>query len=382
MDRIINVKIGGNYLSKDSNNAGTRGEANATILRITFDEGWDGFAKSVVFWDAHGLNPTRLTLTTNMWEKDEEKPEETPRTYLVPIPKEALGIAGEVSFKIEGYNDEGVRQVSVTDTLEVHDSLVTDLKYDPTPTQAEQLQVQIDSIAENIYKAEVYRDDAATLASQAGTAKSDTEVLKNEVESIKAEVLLSKEASAGFAENAKTYANHASDYASKAVAAAQTLSVIGANGNWFLWDANAEEYIDSGVRAQAGSEVYLGDNPPDSADVWVKPDGGPDDIMSRLTALEAIVARLTVRTTTISLLASAWVEDGTGCYQVVEVPGVTSYSKVDLQPTAEQLAIFYEKDVSFVTENDNGVVTVYCIGTKPANDYIIQATITEVTGDV
>jgi hypothetical protein len=44
----------------------------------------------------------------------------------------------------------------------------------------------------------------------------------------------------------------------------------------------------------------------------------------------------------------------------------------------EQLAIFYNKNVSFVTENEDGVVTVYAIGDKPMLDYTMQAQITEV----
>ena len=51
---------------------------------------------------------------------------------------------------------------------------------------------------------------------------------------------------------------------------------------------------------------------------------------------------------------------------------------MDLTPDVEQLAVFYEKDLCFVTENEGGVVTVYAIGQKPANDYTIQVTITEV----
>ena len=98
--------------------------------------------------------------------------------------------------------------------------------------------------------------------------------------------------------------------------------------------------------------------------------------------VQQIMAQLgLVRKTTISLPASAWIEDADGCHQVVEVAGTTAYSMVDLQPTAEQLAIFHEKDVAFVTENEDGVITVYCIGTKPLNDYIIQATVTEVATD-
>ena len=71
---------------------------------------------------------------------------------------------------------------------------------------------------------------------------------------------------------------------------------------------------------------------------------------------------------TITLASDNWVGDVSPYSQVVEIPGVTDHSKVDLQPSAEQLTIFYEKDLSFVTENEDGVVTVFCIGQKPAND--------------
>lgn len=87
----------------------------------------------------------------------------------------------------------------------------------------------------------------------------------------------------------------------------------------------------------------------------------------------------------VTLYANRWQqgENETTWYQEVVVANgtITPRSKVDLQPSAEQLAIFHEKDLAFVTENEDGVVTVFCIGQKPANDYVIQATITEVEID-
>lgn len=80
----------------------------------------------------------------------------------------------------------------------------------------------------------------------------------------------------------------------------------------------------------------------------------------------------------VTLLASAWISEGNLHHQVVNIDGVTENSQVDLTPSVQDLLIFYEKDLSFVTENDNGTVTVYAIGQKPANDYTIQVTITEV----
>ena len=80
----------------------------------------------------------------------------------------------------------------------------------------------------------------------------------------------------------------------------------------------------------------------------------------------------------VTLLADAWKGTEHPYSQVVEIDGVTRNSQVDLTPSVEQLMIFYEKDLSFVTENEDGRVTVYAIGQKPANDYTVQVTITEV----
>lgn len=87
---------------------------------------------------------------------------------------------------------------------------------------------------------------------------------------------------------------------------------------------------------------------------------------------------MTAKIREVTLLADAWIGEGNLHSQVVSIEGVTENSQVDLTPDVQQLAIFHNKDLAFVTENDGGVVTVYAIGQKPANDYIIQVTITEV----
>ena len=84
------------------------------------------------------------------------------------------------------------------------------------------------------------------------------------------------------------------------------------------------------------------------------------------------------RVADIDLLASAWLGEASPYSQVVNIEGITEYSQVDITPSAAQLDIFYDKDLTFVTENEDGVVTVYAIGDKPLNDYIVQVTITEV----
>lgn len=80
----------------------------------------------------------------------------------------------------------------------------------------------------------------------------------------------------------------------------------------------------------------------------------------------------------VELIADNWEGENNLYKQVVAIEGVTVNSQVDLAPDVEQLAVFYEKDLTFVTENVGGTVTVYVIGQKPLNDYTIQVTITEV----
>lgn len=80
----------------------------------------------------------------------------------------------------------------------------------------------------------------------------------------------------------------------------------------------------------------------------------------------------------VELRADRWESNGNLHSQIVSIEGVTEHSQVDLTPSVEQLTVFYEKDLTFVTENEGGVVTVYAIGQKPIHDYTIQVTITEV----
>ena len=86
----------------------------------------------------------------------------------------------------------------------------------------------------------------------------------------------------------------------------------------------------------------------------------------------------------VTLYADKWQQaTDSRWYQVVSVTNsiITPNSKVDLQPNSEQLCIFHEKDLAFVAENEEGIVSVYCVGQVPQNTYTIQATVTEVVID-
>ena len=96
--------------------------------------------------------------------------------------------------------------------------------------------------------------------------------------------------------------------------------------------------------------------------------------IDRVVAIGVAASRLS----SVTLLASKWTGENSLYSQVLTIDGITENSKVDLLPSVEQLAIFHNKDVAFVTENDNGVITVYAIGDKPLLDYTMQVQITEV----
>lgn len=84
------------------------------------------------------------------------------------------------------------------------------------------------------------------------------------------------------------------------------------------------------------------------------------------------------KVTTIDLLASGWQGTESPYKQTVNIPFVTKNSRVTIDLDDEQLEFFRSKDIAFTTANNGGVVTVSCVGQKPANDYSVQVTVEEV----
>lgn len=177
MDRIIEVKVNGYYLEKNNLCAGVQHEANSNQMRIVFDDGWDGYAKTVTFWDAHGDNPVKRTLTTDLLEDAAE----STRVYLVEIPGEPMEYAGMMQFVIDGYVD-GKRMRSIGDRLRVKEAPWAPdaaAPSDPTPSQAEQLQAEIDRIQSTIQQAAQSAQAAALSESHAADhAQRSNEALR------------------------------------------------------------------------------------------------------------------------------------------------------------------------------------------------------------
>lgn len=80
----------------------------------------------------------------------------------------------------------------------------------------------------------------------------------------------------------------------------------------------------------------------------------------------------------ISLPAAGWKNAVSPFFQVVEVPGISESSMVEIQATKEQIQKLCANGTAIHIENDSGIATAWAIGTKPAEDLAFQVTLTEV----
>jgi hypothetical protein len=259
LDRIIEVKINGNYLTKDNGLAGVQHEANVTALRIEFDEGWDGYAKKVTWWNAKGENPVERTLTADLLEDITN----STRIYICYIPGEALTEAGECTFVVDGYIS-GKRQRSVSDKLKVKPApfiAQAGQPADPTPTQAEQLQQQMESMLPPIQEQAVIAANAAaaaaesantagTKASEAAQSAASAANSASVASTSAAEAKTNATSAAQSASTANSASFEAQQAQAKAEAAVGKVCHIGANGNWYEWDAEKNAFVDTGVPAR------------------------------------------------------------------------------------------------------------------------------------
>lgn len=86
-----------------------------------------------------------------------------------------------------------------------------------------------------------------------------------------------------------------------------------------------------------------------------------------------------VRIRELTLTADGWKGAESPYFQTVTVSGLSNFSKVDLLPSPEQLEHFRDRELALTTCNEDGVLTVYAIGSCPLEEIIIQAALQEVT---
>lgn len=188
MDRIVEVKVNGNFVTKDCQNAGVQGEGNVTALRIEFDESWFGMAKTITWWDAKGENPTSRVLTADLLEDITA----SALIYLTTIPPEPLAVWGECMFGIDGYiNGKRAKSAYAKMVVKPDGSGKDAIIEEPTPDQIEQLQVQIDTLLADMQaeaiRAETAKESAVAASTEAVAAKDAAVAAQTATENVKAE---------------------------------------------------------------------------------------------------------------------------------------------------------------------------------------------------
>jgi len=231
-NRIITAVVTGENIKLSNKVAGAEGSFNAVSLSLTFDSTWDGTTKKMYFFDVNGANAVYRLLTTDLIVSG---------AYIVPIPAEPLAYPGEMTITIRGIDlaTDGTTAeriiMSASTTMKVLSAIIPETDVapeEPTPTQAEQLQAEIDDIKDTISDAE----DAATAAQAAQAA----------------------------AELALTHAPYVDD----------------TTHNWFIWNAEIGAYENSGdYSIGPPGAVYQADEPT-YAVLWIDSD---DDAISTVT---------------------------------------------------------------------------------------------------
>lgn len=94
-------------------------------------------------------------------------------------------------------------------------------------------------------------------------------------------------------------------------------------------------------------------------------------------SLSALIQALLPKVTNITLSASAWSGSTAPYHQDITSSYVTQTSKVDIQPTAEQLAEWQNDGLAFSTLSFDGSFRVYVSDVKPTVDYTVQVTMQE-----
>lgn len=141
----------------------------------------------------------------------------------------------------------------------------------------------------------------------------------------------------------------------------QTYYVARTNG---AWTKLRKVFFDS------DNMIYVGPTEPTDSNikVWIN------------TAEEGTgVIPVLPRVATITLAAASWTGDANPYSQVVTINTATTATKIDLQPTAQQIVALQNEDIALMAENANGVITIYALGGKPSTDLTMQVLLTEVS---
>ena len=98
----------------------------------------------------------------------------------------------------------------------------------------------------------------------------------------------------------------------------------------------------------------------------------------KLNKIQEMIDAVKPKVTTITLKAASWIGYEAPYYQDVALNFVTENSKIDIQPTGDQLSEWQSEGLAFSTLSQDGYVRVYVTDVKPADDISVQITVQEV----
>lgn len=205
---IVKLQISNEYIQGSGVSVGAVGSHDDVLLEMDFRPSavWAGTTRRAIFANALGENRTVIVLTTNLLEEGQGE------IYLVPVPKQAKDVAGECFLTVEGFVTDGtgkeiVRCVTEEARFRVLPSkLYTNDSAPVTPSQAEQLQAEIDSIKTTIVNAGISERNAKASEEAAAYSEQAAQTSKEFAQAFAARADASKDEAQRQAAAAANYA--------------------------------------------------------------------------------------------------------------------------------------------------------------------------------
>ena len=355
MTRTIPLKIQNEYIAGDKVLIGAAGSHNDVVLRMEFSPMWEGLTKTVQFRDALGEKTIETLLTADLLEKN------STTVYMVPVPNGAKKYAGEMTLAVKGAAVSGDKETRATTA--VHGAFtVGESKWDTSaeteqdvpPTQAEQLQSQIDAVLGTINGAAASANAAAASAQSAAESAETATAAAGSIGNAVTEAAKSAAAAADSEKSAEYWAGQAQQAAGG--------GVVSFNGRAGSVVPQAGDY-DKGM-------VGLGnvDNTSDLA----KP-------ISTATQTALNAKQGSIIKGSVTLTVAGWAADGDDWKQPVTITGGTATSQADIQADATAIQQMLDDGTNAIyIANNNGTFTAYAVGEKPTADLSIQVTVYDV----
>ena len=211
MSKTIKITIADEYVIGSGVSIGAVGSHDETVLEMHFSELWNDTTKRVFWKNALGEDAA-VTIVTPIMDVDGKG-----NVYQVPVAPEAKTYAGEAGVTIKGVKIDAETGVET-------EAVVTETAYfrvlqaycgvpetaDVTPSQAEQLQAEIDEIKDSIHEVIVAEEAKAAAAAAKAAAIEAEENKESSAENA--------DIAANSANSAKDAAENAATSASKAAA--------------------------------------------------------------------------------------------------------------------------------------------------------------------